>query len=74
VRIGQRAEIRVDGSDTTLPAGVVWISDRAEFTPKTILTQETRTAMVYAVKIAADNASGILKVGMPVTVLLRRGS
>lgn len=74
VRVGQRAEIRIDGSDTTLPGSVVWISDKAEFTPKSILTQETRTALVYPVKIAVENGARLLKIGMPVTVVLTRGS
>jgi HlyD family secretion protein len=75
VRLGQQATIRTDGAAArTLTGTVSWISDKAEFTPKTILTEETRTALVYAVKIAVDNSSGALKIGMPVTVTLRRGS
>lgn len=42
---------------------VVWISSRAEFTPKTILTDDERADLVYAVKIAVKN-DGYLKIGM----------
>lgn len=42
---------------------VTWISDRSEFTPKTILTKDERANLVYAVKIAVKN-DGYLKIGM----------
>lgn len=42
---------------------VEWISDRAEFTPKTIQTRNERANLVYAVKIAVVN-DGYLKIGM----------
>ena len=42
---------------------VVWISNKAEFTPKTILTQDERADLVYAVKIAVKN-DGYIKIGM----------
>jgi HlyD family secretion protein len=45
-------------------AGVVtWISDKAEFTPKTIQTKDERANLVYAVKIDVRN-DGYLKIGM----------
>ena len=45
------------------PGVVTWISDRSEFTPKTILTKNERANLVYAVKIAVKN-DGALKIGM----------
>ena len=45
------------------PGEVTWISDRSEFTPKTILTKNERANLVYAVKIAVKN-DGALKIGM----------
>lgn len=45
--------------------GVVeWISDKAEFTPKTIQTRDERANLVYAVKIAVKNTDGLIKIGM----------
>ncbi len=67
---GQTATIYVDGTDQTQTGTVVWISPKAEFTPKNILTPETRTSLVYAVKINIPNPEGILKIGMPVEVAL----
>lgn len=42
---------------------IAWISDKAEFTPKTIQTQDERANLVYAVKIAVKN-DGYMKIGM----------
>lgn len=42
---------------------VTWISDRSEFTPKTILTKDERANLVYAMKIGVKN-DGYLKIGM----------
>ena len=42
---------------------VTWISDKAEFTPKSIQTKNERANLVYAVKIAVKN-DGYLKIGM----------
>ena len=42
---------------------VTWISQKSEFTPKTILTDDERADLVYAVKIAVKN-DGYIKIGM----------
>jgi len=74
LKIGQTAQVKIDGADQTLNGAVAWISSKAEFTPKNILTQESRTALVYAVKISIDNPERILKHGMPVAITLRPAS
>lgn len=66
VKIGQEVKVFADfgGGDRKEYAGVVtWISDRSEFTPKTILTKDERADLVYAVKIAVKN-DGFIKIGM----------
>jgi len=45
------------------PGTITWISDQAEFTPKTIQTKDERANLVYAIKIAVKN-DGLLKIGM----------
>ena len=70
VKLGQSAEIRIDGTDQTLAGRVSWISPKAEFTPKNILTEESRTSLVYAVKVVVENPDRILKHGMPVEIAL----
>lgn len=42
---------------------VIWISSKAEFTPKSIQTKDERANLVYAVKIKVKN-DGLLKIGM----------
>ena len=64
-------QVRIDGMDKELQGIVGWISPKAEFTPKTIMTPETRTSLVYAVKINIENPDGILKDGMPVVIKMK---
>ncbi len=68
IKLGQEADILVDGRQKRFQGKVRWISSVSEFTPKTILTKETRTTLVYQVKIAVPNPHGVLKIGMPVDV------
>lgn len=66
VKLGDKATVYSDyGNSEQKPySGVItWISDRSEFTPKTILTKNERANLVYAVKIAVEN-DGELKIGM----------
>lgn len=49
---------------------VSWISDKAEFTPKTIQTRDERANLVYAVKVAVTN-DGHIKTGMYGEIQLR---
>lgn len=69
--LGQRVKVLIDAGETgydTLPGTISWISERAEFTPKTIQTKEERTNLVYALKVAVANPDGRLKLGMPAEV------
>ncbi len=53
-----------DGSNKKAYEGVVtWISDKSEFTPKTIQTKNERANLVYAMKVFVKN-DGFLKIGM----------
>lgn len=74
IKIGQNAHVQIDGTTQTFTGTIAWISAKAEFTPKNILTQESRTALVYAVKISIDNPDQVLKHGMPVTIALQPAS
>lgn len=52
-----------DGQRKAYDGTISWISSRSEFTPKTILTDDERADLVYAVKIAFKN-DGYVKIGM----------
>ena len=66
VKLGDKVTVYSDygNSEQKAYTGVItWISERSEFTPKTILTKNERANLVYAVKIAVEN-DGALKIGM----------
>ncbi|MCD8306434.1 MAG: HlyD family efflux transporter periplasmic adaptor subunit [Prevotella sp.] len=66
VRLGQTVRVFADygnGQRKEYEGTVTWVSDRSEFTPKTILTDDERADLVYAVKILVKN-DGFIKIGM----------
>lgn len=66
IRLNDSVTVRVDdgrGEMKSYPGRISWISDKAEFTPKTIQTKNERANLVYALKIAVVN-DGYLKIGM----------
>ncbi len=66
VKVGQKVKVFADFGDKKrkeYDGTVSWISSRSEFTPKTILTDDERADLVYAVKIAVKN-DGAIKIGM----------
>ena len=65
-RLGDQVTVMVDdtsGTYKTYNGTIEWISDKAEFTPKTIQTKDERANLVYAMKIRVAN-DGYLKIGM----------
>ena len=63
VKLGDEVTVYSDYGNSeqkAYPGVVTWISDRSEFTPKTILTKNERANLVYAVKVAVKN-DGMLK-------------
>lgn len=65
VTLGQRARVRVDAYPQRVFDGrVVFISPRAEFTPKNVQTAQERATTVFAVKVALDNVDRALTMGM----------
>ena len=66
VTVGQKVRVIANyGKDSTreYEGTVVWISDESEFTPKTILTDDERSNLVYEAKITIQN-DGYLKAGI----------
>lgn len=71
LRPGMRATVSTDSHpDQRLPGKVGYISSVAEFTPKTVQTDELRTSLVYEVRILVDDSRDRLRLGMPATVRL----
>ncbi len=66
-KIGQKLKVFVDaenGKYRELKGKILWISDKAEFTPKTIQTKDERANLVYAIKVAVENSDESIKIGM----------
>ena len=60
--------VSVDGSDKRWPATLGFISPTAEFTPKTVQTEQLRSDLVYRLRLIVDDPKGELRQGQPVTV------
>lgn len=66
IKLGQKATVMADygnGQKKQYNGIITWISSRSEFTPKTILTDDERADLVYAVKIQFQN-DDYVKIGM----------
>lgn len=67
IKIGQEVNVLIDATDANKrehKGEVIWIANKAEFTPRTIQTKSERVNLVYAVKVKVKN-DGLLKIGMP---------
>jgi HlyD family secretion protein len=71
IREGQPAVARLDGfPDHPIPGRVVAISPKAEFTPRVALTEDERADLLFGVKVALSDTTGLLRPGLPATVEL----
>lgn len=71
IATGARATITTDSHPDRQYAGWVgYISPTAEFTPKSVETQELRTSLVYQARVFACDGAAQLRQGMPVTVTI----
>lgn len=75
VRIGEKAEIRVDSFPKTVFDGVVeQINQQAEFLPRNVQTRDERVHQVFGVKIRIDDPAGKVMAGMAADVKLKAGN
>ena len=66
IKLNQIVKVKTDDGGGGLKEAqgqVIWINDKAEFTPKTIQTKDERANLVYAVKVKVKN-DGSYKIGM----------
>lgn len=73
IKIGQKVKVFIDADIESMKQYegiIIWISSKAEFTPKIIQTKEERINLVYAVKIKVKN-DGAIKIGMPAEVIFK---
>ena len=66
IKVGQDVKVFADygdGKKKEYDGKISWISNQSEFTPKTILTDDERADLVYAIKVVFKN-DGFVKIGM----------
>ncbi len=69
LKVGLPARVTIDSfPDAPLEGSIGFISSVAEFTPKTVQTEELRTSLVYEVRVFVDDPQNRLRLGMPATV------
>jgi HlyD family secretion protein len=69
VRPGMTASVAVDSfTDRRFQGWIGFISPVAEFTPKTVQTEELRTSLVYEIRVFVKDPADQLRLGMPATV------
>src|SRR5262245_409398 len=71
IRLGQEAQVRVDGyPDKRFRGTVVHISSISEFTPRNVQSPDERRHQVFGVKVRVDDPQGVFKAGMAADVWL----
>lgn len=71
IKPGMSARVTTDSHpDQSIRGYVGYISSVAEFTPKTVQTEELRTSLVYEVRVFVEDAEDRLRLGMPATVYI----
>ena len=72
IKQGMAAAIAVDSfADRRFEGWIGFISPVAEFTPKTVQTEELRTSLVYEVRVFVKDPADELRLGMPASVYLQ---
>ncbi len=73
INLGMKAKILSDSfPDQTFEGWIGFISPVAEFTPKTVETEDLRTKLVYEVRVFVHDSKDLLRLGMPTTVIVDR--
>lgn len=69
LKLGQKVEVLVDGLEGRVFEGtIVYFGQKAEFSPKYIISEKERRSLLYRVKVRLEGDLEVFKLGMPVTV------
>jgi HlyD family secretion protein len=69
IKPGMPVKIEIDSvPDRQFDGTVGFISPEAEFTPKSVQTEQVRDDLVYRLRIIAKDTDNVFRQGMPVTV------
>lgn len=73
LKLGQAVEVSVDGLEGRIFRGrISYFGRKAEFSPKYVVAERERQALLYQVKVRLEGDPGVFKVGQPVTVAFVR--
>jgi HlyD family secretion protein len=67
---GMNVRVKADGNSRIYHGTIGFISPEAEFTPKTVQTQDLRTQLVYRLRIIVTDPDDMLRQGQPLTVMV----
>jgi HlyD family secretion protein len=71
IKPGMQVKVAIDSMPGRRYEGTVgFISPDAEFTPKTVQTEQVREDLVYRIRVIANDPDNVFRQGMPVTVLI----
>ena len=71
IKPGMPVRVTVDSApEKSWPGTVGFISPKAEFTPKSVETQDVRDDLVYRIRVIAEDPENVMRQGMPVTVTI----
>lgn len=72
LELGQEVDVLVDGQEDRVFSGtIVHFGQKAEFSPKYIISEKERQSLLYRVKVRLSRDLEVFKLGMPVTVRIR---
>jgi HlyD family secretion protein len=73
LELGEHVDILVDGQEGRMFSGtIINFGQKAEFSPKYIISEKERRSLLYRVKIRLDGDLDVFKLGMPVTVWIAK--
>jgi len=73
LELGQEISILLDGMEEKVFSGrISYFGRKAEFSPKYIISEKERRSLLYQVKIRIDTDREFFKIGMPVTVQIKK--
>lgn len=67
---GMKVQVKADGNAKAYRGTIGYIAPRAEFTPKSVETENLRTDLVYQVRVIVDDPDDALRQGQPVTIMV----
>ncbi len=71
VKLGDPASVSTETGGSEYTGSVIWTSAESEFVPKNVQTKESRSDLVYAVKVSIPNTQSALKIGQPVYATIK---